>query len=131
MQMKLVDESFSADKPAKAADKPFHAVTPNVNLKAWDGVPPYAVWAFFGYLLALAVLFSGQVVPYCEANFARPQNCAPLFEKIAPVALAGIVLAPAIGGAVRRMGGNRATGLAFALAVTVLPPLILGWKVIF
>jgi len=129
--MKLVEPSFTREAVTKPSKPALHAVTPNVNLNAWDGVPPYAVVAFIGYLLALTVLFSGQIVPYCEANFAEPQNCPAIFDKIIPVALAGIVLAPAIDGAVRRMGGNKATGFLFALAVTVVPALILGWKFLF
>ncbi|MBN2905683.1 MAG: hypothetical protein JXJ18_03120 [Rhodobacteraceae bacterium] len=127
MEYRVVDDNYDYQEPAKASATPrLHAVTPNVNLKEWDGVPPYAVAAFIGYLLVLAVLFSDQAVPYCQANFAQPQNCAPLFGKVFPVIIGAILLAPALGGAVRRMGGDKATALIFSFCVTVVPPLILG-----
>jgi len=134
MQYDVVDnpDSFKTPpkpkSPPRKAHKVWHAVTPDPNLERWDGVPSYAVVAFVGYLLALAVLFSNQIVPFCQAHFAEPGNCVPIFDKIIPVALAAIILGPAIGGAVRRMGGNRTAALAFSFAVTVVPPMMLGWK---
>ena len=127
MEMNVVEEPRLQKDTALVTPK-LHAVTPEAKLREWDGVPPYAVLAFIGYLLALTVLFSGKIVPYCEATFAQPQNCVPIFDKIVPVALAAIVLGPAIGGAVQRMGGNRYSAFAFSVAVTVLPPLMLGWR---
>lgn len=130
MEYKIVDEEPAYTVPGRATARVtprLHAVTPEARLTQWDGVPPYAVMAFIGYLIALAVIFSGQIVPYCQAHFAQPQDCAPIFEKILPIALAAILLGPAVNGAVRRMGGNRATALVFALSVMVMPPLILGW----
>ncbi|NDK35166.1 hypothetical protein [Rhodovulum sulfidophilum] len=129
MQMNPVEDTYNYLSPAARLGSPsLHAVTPDVNLKSWNGVPPYAVWAGLGYLLVLAVIFSDQIVPYCEANFAQPQNCAPIFGKIIPIFVAGIILAPALAGAVQRMGGNKATGLAFSFAVAVVPPVMLGWS---
>lgn len=138
MEYKIVDEEFVQQvRPQPRRNRRdfwssprLHAVTPDVKLGAWDGVPPYAVVAFIGYLIALALVFSNQIVPYCEANFAQPQNCAPIFERILPIALAAIVVAPAIAGAVRRMGGNRMAGLALAITAVLMPPLILGWHVL-
>ncbi|TCP43137.1 hypothetical protein [Rhodovulum marinum] len=142
MEYKIVDEDFVRDyetpapepKPQKRrrasdfwAAPRLHAVTPDATLKQWDGVPPYAVVAFIGYLIALTLVFSNQLVPYCIENFAQPQNCAPIFDKILPIVLAAIVVAPAISGAVQRMGGNRTAGFVFALTAVAVPPLMLGW----
>ncbi|GAA0290972.1 hypothetical protein [Rhodovulum strictum] len=135
MEYKIVDEEFvrevrpgpKRDRRAFWASPRLHAVTPDVTLKHWDGVPPYAVIAFIGYLIALVLVFSNQIVPYCIANFAEPQNCAPIFDRILPIVLASIVVAPAISGAVRRMGGNRTAGFLFALTAVAMPPLMLGW----
>lgn len=147
MEYKIVDEEFVRDHAApkpepRPAPRPqrrrrgpefwasprLHAVTPDVTLKQWDGVPPYAVVAFIGYLIALVLIFSNQIVPYCIENFAQPQNCAPIFDKVLPIVLAAIVAAPAISGAVRRMGGNRTAAQIFAVTALVMPPLILGWQ---
>ncbi|SIO29956.1 hypothetical protein SAMN05444722_1293 [Rhodovulum sp. ES.010] len=130
MDYTIVDEDFAQPAPGRAralVTPKLHAVTPEAGLREWDGVPSFGVVAFIGYLIALAVLFSNQLVPYCVENFAQPQNCAPIFDKVLPIALAAIVLGPAVNAAVRRMGGNRTSGLAFALTAMVMPPLILGW----
>ncbi|MCO8145959.1 hypothetical protein NHN26_12065 [Rhodovulum tesquicola] len=135
MEYKIVDEEFvrevrpspKRDRRAFWASPRLHAVTPDVTLKQWDGVPPYAVVAFIGYLIALVVVFSNQIVPYCIENFANPQNCAPIFDRVLPITLAAIVVAPAISGAVRRMGGNRTAGFLFALTAVAMPPLMIGW----
>ncbi|TCO69210.1 hypothetical protein [Rhodovulum euryhalinum] len=141
MEYKIVDEEFvrevrpepkrpHRDRKAFWASPRLHAVTPDVSLKQWDGVPPFGIVAFIGYLIALTVVFSDQVVPYCIENFAQPQNCAPIFDRVLPIALAAIVVVPAVSGAVRRMGGNRAASQALAVTAVLMPPLILGWQLL-
>lgn len=131
--MELVSDSRAGttaprSSDASAWDTPeLHAVTPNVTLKYWNGVPPYGVWAFFGFLMLGAVLFSNQIVPYCEANFAQPQNCAPIFTKIFPIIIGLILLFPVVTGAARRMGGDRTTAQVFVFLAAFVPMMMLGW----
>ncbi|MBK5932885.1 hypothetical protein C8N32_11916 [Rhodovulum imhoffii] len=95
--------------------------------KQFDGVPPYSVMAFLAYLLILAVLFSDEIVPYCQKNFTQPGNCVPIFHTFFPLMIAAVMVAPALAGAMRWMGGNRTASFLFALAILVLLPLIVGW----
>lgn len=66
MDYTIVDEDFAQPAPGRAralVTPKLHAVTPEAGLREWDGVPSFGVVAFIGYLIALAVLFSNQLVP--------------------------------------------------------------------
>ncbi|MBK1636306.1 hypothetical protein [Rhodovulum adriaticum] len=131
MQMNLASDS-AAGAEAPQADNAWvspelHAVTPDVKLKYWSGIPPYGVWAFFAFLMLEAVMFSDHLVPYCEANFAQPQNCAPIFTQIFPILIGLILLFPVVTGAARRMGGNRITAQAFVFLAAFVPTMMLAW----
>ncbi|MEX5727050.1 hypothetical protein Ga0609869_000403 [Rhodovulum iodosum] len=97
------------------------------NRRVFDGMIPYSLVAFFAYLLMVFVLFADQVVPYCERTFAQPGQCEPIFTTIFPIAVAAVIAAPVLRGAVMWLGGNRTVGFLFALAVILLPPLMVGW----
>ncbi|WP_132950645.1 hypothetical protein [Rhodovulum bhavnagarense] len=130
--MKLVSDSANGpEAPRREASSwgtpDLHAVTPQVRLNHWNGIPPYAIWAFAAFLMLEAVMFSGQIVPYCEANFAQPQNCAPIFTKIFPLAISLVLLYPVVTGAARRMGGNRITAQVFVFLAAFVPLMMLSW----
>ena len=100
----------------------------SIENNAVIGAVPGWVVALLAYVLAVCVAGAPEIVPACEASFARPENCAPIFQRIMPIVVAGVLLIATVFGAQRALRGHGPTAALFLAATLIFLPLILVWQ---